>query len=107
MLIDTPGMREIQIWADESALSGSFEDVESLAARCRFSDCRHETEPGCAVRDAIDSDQLEASRLDSYRKFQRELEHFAAKQDAGLQARKKLERKKFSKHIRKMPNKRD
>lgn len=107
MLIDTPGMREIQIWADDIALEGSFEDVESLAARCRFSDCRHDTEPGCAVREAIDNDQLESSRLDSYRKFQRELEHFAAKQDAGLRAEKKQERKKLAKFIRSRGTKRD
>lgn len=107
MLIDTPGMREIQIWGDDTGLDGSFEDVESLAAQCRFSDCRHETEPGCAVREAIDNAQLEASRLDSYRKFQRELEHFAAKQDAGLRAEKKQERKKLAKFIRNRADKRD
>ena len=107
MLIDTPGMREIQIWTDEEALTGSFEDVDTLAARCRFNDCSHESEPGCAVREAIATGSLPESRLVSYRKFQRELEFFAEKQDAGLRSDKNKERRKFSKSIRNRPDKRD
>lgn len=107
MLIDTPGMREIQIWADDAALSGSFEDIESIAARCRFNDCSHESEPGCAVQEAIREGQLAATRLASYRKLQRELTFFAAKQDAQLRAERKGERKKFARTIRKRPTKRD
>ena len=63
-LIDTPGLREVQLWGDAS---GAFEDVEALAAACRFSDCGHGTEPGCAVRGAVD-----AARLASWRKLQAE-----------------------------------
>lgn len=106
MLIDTPGMREIQFWSDDATAAG-FDDVEELALQCRFTDCSHESEPGCAIRAAIETDEMEASRLESYRKFQRELEHFAAKQDAGLQAQKREERRKFSKSIRNRPTKRD
>lgn len=107
MLMDTPGMREIQLWSDDATLGASFEDVEALAAKCRFNDCSHESEPGCAVREAIQGGHLEASRLESLRKYQRELEHFAARQDAKLQAEKKQERKKFARTIRNRPSKRD
>jgi len=107
MVIDTPGMREIQLWADETTLAGSFEDVESLAASCRFNDCTHETEPGCAVAEAIAAGTLQESRLASYRKFQRELAWFAERQDASIKAEKKAERRKFTKSIRNRPTKRD
>jgi ribosome biogenesis GTPase len=106
MLIDTPGMREIQFWTDDASAAG-FDDVEELALQCRFTDCSHDSEPGCAIRSAIEAEQLDAARLESYRKFQRELEHFAAKQHAGLQAQKREERRKFSKSIRNRPTKRD
>ncbi len=81
-LIDTPGLREIALWAGETDVGDAFEDVEELAAACRFSDCRHATEPGCAVRAAIDAGELDAERLESSRKLARELRRAAAKQDA-------------------------
>jgi len=84
MIIDTPGLREAQLWSGEEALVGTFHDVEDLALRCRFSDCRHETEPGCAVQQAIASGVLDAARLSSYRKLQRELRAIAARSDARL-----------------------
>ena len=72
-LIDTPGLRELQLWGDASALSASFADVETLAAQCRFGDCSHEREPGCAVREALASGALPEERWDSYRTLQGEL----------------------------------
>lgn len=84
VLIDTPGMRELQLWGDESRLAGSFADIEGLAAACRFRDCVHEREPGCAVRAAIESGQLDAARMASYRKQLRELRHLARKEDPAL-----------------------
>jgi ribosome biogenesis GTPase len=72
-LIDTPGLREVQLWGDEAALSAAFADVETLAAQCRFGDCSHEREPGCAVREALDAGTLDELRWDSYRNLQREL----------------------------------
>lgn len=86
MLIDTPGMRELQLWDAESGLERAFEDIAALAAECRFRDCNHNVEPGCEVRKAIESGELDAERLESYRKLQRELEFLARKQDAGLQS---------------------
>ena len=73
LLIDTPGMRELQLWGDEKSLSSAFSDVDELAVGCRFSDCKHETEPGCAVRAALEAGELAADRLESYHKLQREL----------------------------------
>jgi ribosome biogenesis GTPase len=83
-IIDTPGLREAQLWEGEDALSAVFDDLEELALRCRFNDCRHDTEPGCAVKSAIASGELDAGRLQSYRKLQRELRAIAAKSDARI-----------------------
>ncbi|MCB1692937.1 MAG: ribosome small subunit-dependent GTPase A [Pseudomonadales bacterium] len=107
MLIDTPGMREIQLWSDDTSVSAGFDDVEDMALLCKFTDCTHESEPGCAVQKAIAEGRLEASRLDSFRKFQRELSHFAAKTDTSLQASMKQDRRKFARSIRNRPDKRD
>jgi ribosome biogenesis GTPase len=84
MIIDTPGLREAQLWQGEDALSNIFEDIEDLSLRCRFSDCVHQTEPGCAVKAAIADGSLDPDRLQSYRKLQRELRAAAAKTDARL-----------------------
>jgi ribosome biogenesis GTPase len=74
MVIDTPGMRELQLWSDDSAaVDEAFEDVERLARACRFRDCRHEAEPGCAIRVAIEDGTLDPGRYDNYLKLQREL----------------------------------
>jgi ribosome biogenesis GTPase / thiamine phosphate phosphatase len=80
-IIDTPGMRELQLWDAADGLERAFEDFEELAAHCRFNDCRHETEPGCAVQAAIAEGKLEPGRLESYRKLQRELAFVQAKDD--------------------------
>jgi ribosome biogenesis GTPase len=79
-IIDTPGLREAQLWVSQGDVLGEiFADIQELALQCRFRDCAHETEPGCAVKDAIDPD-----RLRSYRKLQRELLAIARKSDARL-----------------------
>lgn len=75
MLIDTPGMREIQLWLADEGLDATFRDIEVFARRCRFKDCVHQAEPGCAVRAAVESGELEPERLASYEKLGRELEH--------------------------------
>jgi ribosome biogenesis GTPase / thiamine phosphate phosphatase len=82
MLIDTPGLRELALWGvDEASLEATFEDVDALAAACRFRDCAHQAEPGCAVQVAIASGELEAGRLDGYQKLQREARRQRARQD--------------------------
>jgi ribosome biogenesis GTPase len=86
MIIDTPGLREAQLWDGEQALGVVFEDIEDLALECRFTDCRHLTEPGCAIKEAIAAGRLDRGRFESYRKLQRELRSIAARSDARLQA---------------------
>jgi len=81
LLIDTPGMRELQLWADEEDLDRTFDDIEGLAARCRFPDCRHEQEPGCAVRGAVEAGTLDRRRLESYLKLRREMQFMELKKD--------------------------
>ena len=79
MIIDTPGMRELQLWASEGDVEHSFTDVELLAGRCRFKDCTHTAEPGCAVLAALDNGSLDEDRYRNYTKLQREvrrLQHF-------------------------------
>jgi ribosome biogenesis GTPase len=83
LLIDTPGLRELQLWAAPDALEGAFAEVEALAASCRFGDCRHAGEPGCAVAGAAAAGTLDPSRLESYRKLQRELRHLALRHRGG------------------------
>lgn len=73
ILIDTPGMRELQLWVDEDAIDSTFTEVEELAENCRFRDCAHASEPGCAVRAALESGDLARDRFDAYRKLQGEL----------------------------------
>ena len=85
LVIDTPGLRELQLWdVGTAGLEATFSDVEELAAECRFADCSHEHEPGCAVLAAVESGALEADRLQSWRKLQRELLAMAVRHDVLL-----------------------
>jgi len=81
-LIDTPGMRELQLWNQSDSLSSSFQDIEALAETCRYRDCTHQKEPHCAVQQAITDGVLEQSRLQSYFKLQRELAFIERKTNA-------------------------
>jgi ribosome biogenesis GTPase len=81
LLVDTPGLRELQLWAAPDALGGTFADVDALAGSCRFADCGHAGEPGCAVAAAAEAGTLGQGRLLSYRKLQKELRHLALRQD--------------------------
>jgi ribosome biogenesis GTPase / thiamine phosphate phosphatase len=100
-IIDTPGLREAQLWEGEDALGGVFEDIEELALRCRFTDCAHDTEPGCAIKDAIASGDLDAERLASYRKLQREVRAVAAKSDARIRIEDRRKWKQITMSLRK------
>ena len=90
-VIDTPGVREFGLWDGDP---GSFADIEELAGHCRFRDCGHETQPGCAIRAAIDSGELEAGRLVSYRKMRAELRRVEAQKDkhARLEEKRRVKR---------------
>jgi ribosome biogenesis GTPase len=92
MIIDTPGLREAQLWEGDGALGEVFDDIELVALQCRFTDCRHDTEPGCAVKAALGEGTLDAARFASYAKLQRELRFVAAKADVRLRIE---ERKKW------------
>jgi len=83
-LIDTPGMRTLGMWDAAEGLALTFSDVEAVAAECRFADCSHEGEPGCAVRAALEAGELDAARYASWRRLQREERANAIRADARL-----------------------
>jgi ribosome biogenesis GTPase len=101
LLLDTPGMRELQLWDASEGLAGAFADVEEVAARCRFSDCAHAGEPGCAIRAALADGSLDAERWESYRKLQRELHWLEVRQSARLGAEERKKRRRFQRSMRK------
>ncbi|MCX7878116.1 MAG: ribosome small subunit-dependent GTPase A [Ignavibacteria bacterium] len=79
LIIDTPGLREIQLWDIDVGISETFEDIEKISKDCKFNDCKHETEPGCAVKEAIREGILSPERLNSYRKLLTESENIKKK----------------------------
>jgi ribosome biogenesis GTPase len=95
LLLDSPGMRELQLWETNEGLGTTFGDIESLAAECRFSDCSHEGEPGCAIQRALVDGSLERERYASYSKLQREVRALAIRQDKRLQAEERKARRRF------------
>jgi ribosome biogenesis GTPase len=96
VLIDTPGLRGVALFGGEDGLAQAFSDIEELGRECRFSDCGHVSEPGCAVRAAIAHGALAERRLESYRKLQRENQWIAARSDARLSAERQKEWKRRS-----------
>ncbi|WP_442599113.1 ribosome small subunit-dependent GTPase A [Neobacillus sp. D3-1R] len=100
VLIDTPGMRELQLWESNEGLSESFSDIEHLTALCRFRDCKHEKEPGCAVHQAIESGDLPEERLYSYKKLLKELAYLDRKVDKKAQSDEKKHWKNISKQMK-------
>lgn len=80
LIIDTPGMRELQLWNADTGLKESFKDIDKIAQKCKFNDCQHDTEPGCAVKAAINNGIITNERLRNYRKMQRELLYLELKQ---------------------------
>jgi ribosome biogenesis GTPase / thiamine phosphate phosphatase len=99
-LIDTPGMRELQLWDVNEAVSETFDDIESLAPECRFTDCRHRDEPRCAVKAAVEAGKLSAARLESYLKLQDELGYLARQQDERAQLEEKRRNKIMGKALK-------
>jgi ribosome biogenesis GTPase len=102
VVIDTPGMRELQLWETDN-IAEAFHDIEAIAAACRFRDCRHESEPGCAVKAAVESGALDAGRHDSYLTLQREQAAMAEKRDErALSERRKREGRAGSKALKEL-----
>lgn len=89
LVIDTPGMRELSLWQAGEGVPAAFDDVEALASGCGFNDCRHESEPRCAVRAAVANGSLAPERLESWRKLQGELRYLEVKQDQRAQLEQK------------------
>ena len=107
LLIDTPGMRELQPWVDESAVTETFEDITDIGRGCRFSDCAHDTEPGCAVRAAVERGELSADRLDHFRHLGREIAFEERKRDKSAAAEEKRRWKKIHQANKVMYRERD
>ncbi len=97
LLVDTPGMRELALWDGSDGLSSTFSDIEELAENCRFRDCEHDKEPGCAVRIALEDGTLAAERWNSFVKLKREIAYAERKQNVALQAAEKEKWKKIHK----------
>lgn len=105
-VIDSPGMREIQVWAEESILGDAFDDIERLTVNCRFTDCRHDSEPGCAVREAIQRGDIDAARFQNYLKLKRELKYLEARRHDRSRLDEKERWKKISQWSKRFKNKR-
>jgi ribosome biogenesis GTPase / thiamine phosphate phosphatase len=101
LFLDTPGMRELRLWDSDDGLAATFDDVTAAAARCRFSDCSHESEPDCGVRAALADGTLDQEHYESWRKLQNELGRLAIKQDARLRSEARKEWRRFARSQRK------
>jgi ribosome small subunit-dependent GTPase A len=104
LLIDTPGMREMGVWDAQSGIDTVFGDVASISLRCRFSDCAHEREPGCAVRSAAVTDPSLLDRLASMRKLEREQHRLDEEVEARLRADSRRERRRTARGLRAQPH---
>jgi ribosome biogenesis GTPase len=99
MVIDTPGLRELQLWGSEDDLGGVFSDIDAVAEQCRFTDCTHTGEPDCAILQTVASGELDAARLTSYMKFRDELRYLSSKLDDVAAHERKVSHKKAQKQF--------
>jgi ribosome biogenesis GTPase len=102
LLMDTPGLREMQLWDAGDGVAQVFADIDSLAAQCRFGDCRHEAEPGCAVLAALEAGTLDAARLENRRKLLREQEFLLRKIDPEARQDWKVRMKSLHREVKRM-----
>ncbi|WP_020528554.1 ribosome small subunit-dependent GTPase A [Flexithrix dorotheae] len=105
ILIDTPGMRELQLWNAEEGFEQTFAEIEDLAAACKFQDCTHTVEKGCAVLAALEKGEMDVARYNSFLKLQREMDYLNASQDKKVYLERKRKNKVLHKMIKKLPNK--
>ncbi|MEX0272535.1 ribosome small subunit-dependent GTPase A [Leptolyngbyaceae cyanobacterium UHCC 1019] len=103
LMIDTPGMRELQVWSGTEGLPETFPEIETLAQQCHFRDCQHQQEPGCAVQQALVDGHLDQGRFLNYQKLQRELHYLTRKQDQRAALAEKERWKKIHKSLRNHP----
>jgi ribosome biogenesis GTPase / thiamine phosphate phosphatase len=106
LLVDTPGMRELQLWSADEGLTETFEDIDTLATSCYFTDCQHRTEPRCAVKAAVEEGRIPADRLAGYHKLQDEQQHLLDRQDALALQQEKKHVRTIHRAMRKRPDKR-
>jgi ribosome biogenesis GTPase len=106
LLLDTPGLREIQLWSDESGLEATFGDVHEVSTRCRFTDCGHGSEPGCAVRTAVEEGRLAPARLESFRRLQAEARALETREDPLKRREERSRWKAIHKSLRHHPKNR-
>jgi len=99
-LIDTPGIRELGLWLDVGAVTSAFPEIEEVAGRCRFGDCRHESEPGCAVRVEVERGELDAGRLASFLRLRKEAENLDMRRDASQRHEIRARERSFGKMVR-------
>jgi ribosome biogenesis GTPase / thiamine phosphate phosphatase len=102
-IIDTPGMRELQLWDGEKGLSTQFAEIEELASQCRYRDCSHKGEPGCHIQNSLENGELSHERFESYLKLQREIAFQKRKNDKRLESLERKKWKKQSKNIKNRP----
>jgi ribosome biogenesis GTPase len=102
MVIDTPGLREIQLWTESDALDQSFEDILKIQKLCEYRNCSHHGEPGCAVKEALDSGFLEQGRFLNYEKLIKETEHWESKNRIHLKQKRKQFNKQQTKKLRRI-----
>jgi ribosome biogenesis GTPase len=102
LLMDTPGLRELQLWGADEGVAETFEDIDALAAQCRFTNCGHHAEPGCAVQAAVTAGTLDEARLENRRKLLREQEFLRRKIDPKAQHEGKVKIKRLFRGIRQM-----
>jgi ribosome biogenesis GTPase len=107
LLIDTPGMRELQLWTHSEGARDTFEDIEALAAGCHFTDCRHREEPRCAVKAAVEDGRLAPARLDGYLKLQDEMHSLESRKQVREQINVKRRHKSISQSLKKLYQDRD
>lgn len=106
LLVDTPGMRELQLWVEGETMGNTFADIEAIAGGCRFRNCRHESEPACAIQQALNDGQIDLHRFENYQKLQRERRHLELKRDEKSErlehARVKRIHRAFKKHKKRL-----
>jgi len=104
ILIDSPGIKELQLWGSEDSLTNSFEDISLISENCRFKDCSHSGEPGCAVQEALAIGELDHRRFENYLDMKKELKYLESKKDIRSALEKKAKWKKISKFAKSLKN---
>ena len=99
-LIDTPGVRELGLWLGADAVETAFPEIEEASAACRFRDCRHESEPGCAVNEQVAAGVIDPKRLASYHRLRREAEHLDQRLDASRRHELRARERSFGKMVK-------